>query len=65
MKPLDEVEMAEALNVTPRTLRKWRTLRVVPFIKIGHIIRYDSEAVLRALKQYERKPLTAMKGVKA
>jgi hypothetical protein len=56
MKPLNEIEMAEQLNVTPRTLRKWRYLRIVPFIKIGYIIRYDPEAVLKALKQYERKP---------
>jgi len=65
MKPLNEVEMAEAANVTPRTLRKWRTLRIVPFTKIGHVIRYDPEAVFKALKQYERKPIAAMKGAKA
>jgi hypothetical protein len=64
MKPLNEVEMAEELNVTPRTLRKWRYLRIVPFTKIGFVIRYDRESVLRALKQYERKPL-AKEGAKA
>jgi hypothetical protein len=65
MRPLNEIEMAEALNVTPRTLRKWRYLRMVPFTKIGYIIRYDPEAVFRALKAYERKPVAAMKGAKA
>jgi DNA-binding transcriptional MerR regulator len=65
MRQLTEVEMAEALNVTPRTLRKWRYERIVPYTKIGYIIRYDAEAVFRALKAYECKPLAAMKGAKA
>jgi hypothetical protein len=65
MRQLKEDEMAEAANITPRTLRKWRYLRIVPFTKIGHVIRYDPEAVFKALKQYERKPLAAMKGAKS
>jgi excisionase family DNA binding protein len=57
MKQLTEVEMAEQLNVTRRTLRNWRYKRIVPFIQIGHVIRFNPEAVFKALKQYERKPL--------
>jgi excisionase family DNA binding protein len=56
MKQLTEVEMAEQLNVTPRTLRKWRYLRIVPFTQVGHVIRFNPEKVLKALAQYERTP---------
>ena len=56
--------MAGELNVTPRTLRNWRYLRIVPCTKIGHVIRYDPEAVFKALKAYERKAL-AKEGAKA
>jgi excisionase family DNA binding protein len=62
MRQLTETEMAEELNVTPRTLRKWRYQRIVPFTQIGYVIRFDPEAVFKALKQYERKPMAVRGG---
>lgn len=58
-KRLTESEMAEELNVKPRTLRKWRYLRIVPFEQIGHVIRFNPDSVFAALKTYERKPMAA------
>ena len=63
MQQVTEVEMAGLLNVTPRTLRKWRYLRIVPFTQIGHVIRFDPEKVFKALAQYEG--AAAVKGAKS
>jgi hypothetical protein len=63
-KRLTENEMAAELNVKPRTLRKWRYLRLVPYEQIGYVIRFDPDAVFAALKRYERKP-AAVKGKKS
>jgi hypothetical protein len=61
---LKEAEMATELNIKPRTLRKWRYERIIPFEKIGYIIRFDPDAVFAALKKYERKP-TVLKSKKS
>jgi hypothetical protein len=55
-KRLTSNEMAEVLSVKPRTLRKWRYDRIVPFEQVGFVILFDPEAVIAALKKYERKP---------
>jgi hypothetical protein len=58
---LTSIEMSELISVKPRTLRKWRYERVIPFEQVGHVILFDPEAVFAALKKFERKP-TAVKG---
>jgi hypothetical protein len=59
----DEVEMAGQLKVTRRTLRNWRYLGIVPYLKVGHVIRFSPQKVFKALAQYERIP-AATKGAK-
>ena len=48
--------MAAELNVKPRTLRKWRYLRIIPY-EHQHVILFDPDAVFAAIKKYERKPV--------
>lgn len=54
MQLLKESEMAERLSVTRRTLRNWRSLQLVPFIKVRGIILFDPEKVVAALEKFER-----------
>jgi hypothetical protein len=54
-KLLREFEQAKLLNVSPRTLRDYRSKKLVPFIKLGGLILFDPERVEAALKKFERK----------
>jgi hypothetical protein len=54
MQLLTEIEMAARLSVTPRTLRNWRSQRLVPFIKVRKVILFDPAKVLAALEKFER-----------
>jgi DNA-binding transcriptional MerR regulator len=54
MQLLTEMEMAARLSVTPRTLRNWRSKRLVPFIKVRKVILFDPAKVLAALEKFER-----------
>jgi hypothetical protein len=47
-------EMAEILSVSLRTLQKWRPL--LPYEKIGRVLLYDPEEVLRAVSAFKRRP---------
>jgi hypothetical protein len=47
-------EMAEMIPVKERTLRLWRANKVIPFVKIRHVILYDPDAVFAALAKFER-----------
>jgi hypothetical protein len=53
LKLLTEKQLAEAIAVSPRTARRLRTQRVLPFYKFGKgLIRYDQDQCLKALNQY-------------
>jgi hypothetical protein len=54
MQLLTEVEMAARLSVTPRTLRNWRSQRLVPFNKVRKLILFDPVKVLAELEKFER-----------
>ena len=51
---LSEIDMAARLGIKPRTLRLWRSQRVVPFYKIRNVILFDPDKVFKALGEYER-----------
>ena len=54
-----EAETAEELNVSLRTLRKWRQLRVgPPYIKVGRQVHYSDEGRTAWLKANEVQPIT-------
>jgi hypothetical protein len=61
---LREPEMAKQLSVTPRTLRSWRSKRVVPFIKIKKVILFDPHKVVEALGKFERVAIGRTGGAK-
>jgi len=52
VKLLTESEMAELVSVNKRTMRRFRKREMVPFIRLGRLIRYDRQEVARALKAY-------------
>jgi hypothetical protein len=55
-----ELETAEELNVSVRTLRKWRQLRIgPPYTEIGRQIYYSDESRAAWLKSREVQPVRA------
>jgi hypothetical protein len=53
-----EPETAEELNVSVRTLRKWRQLRIgPPYIEVGRQIHYGDESRAAWLKSREVRPV--------
>jgi hypothetical protein len=52
MKPLlTEKEMAAQISCCARTMANLRTRRLIPYTKIGRMVRYDPEAVSAALRK--------------
>jgi hypothetical protein len=54
MALLTEEAIAQKIGVTPRCIRDWRNRRVIPFLKIGKIVRFHEGDVAQALQQYKR-----------
>jgi hypothetical protein len=53
-----EPETAEELNVSVRTLRKWRQLRIgPPWVEVGRQIHYGDESRAAWLKRCEIRPV--------
>jgi hypothetical protein len=48
--------MAEALGIKERLLKKWVSLRLVPYTKVGRTVLFDPTKVEVALEKYERQP---------
>ena len=49
---LDGDQLATALNVSDRTIDKWREDRVIPFLRVRRVIRFDLAAVKQALEKH-------------
>jgi len=57
IKLLTERQLAEFLAVSPRTARRLRTQKILPFYKLGRgIIRFDQALCLKALDNYRIEP---------
>jgi excisionase family DNA binding protein len=41
-------DLAEILGVKPKTVEKWVSQRVIPFVRINKTLRFDPEAVIKA-----------------
>jgi DNA-binding transcriptional MerR regulator len=54
-KRVGEGEITELLGVSPRTVRNWRSSRIIPFTKINRVILYYPLSVEQALLKFERK----------
>jgi hypothetical protein len=58
-----ERETAEELNVSLRTLRKWRQLRIgPPWVEVGRQIHYGDESRAAWLKSLEVQPVRSERG---
>lgn len=53
-KKLREQEMADLLGVCLRTLRNWKSRKIVPWIKIGRVCLYDPIKEEAAILKFER-----------
>jgi Helix-turn-helix domain len=53
LKLMTEKQLAEAIAVSPRTARRLRAQKILPFYKLGKgLIRYDQSQCLKALGKY-------------
>lgn len=55
MRFIREPELAKMLGISQRTLRSWREMRLVPFLKINRLVMYDPERVKEVIQRFERK----------
>jgi hypothetical protein len=51
---VDRKQLADHLQVGVDTVRKWERMRIIPRLKIGHVIRFDLAKVEAALAKFER-----------
>jgi excisionase family DNA binding protein len=55
-----KLEVAVAINVSPRTVDNWMAQKRIPFLKLSaRLIRFDLERVQAALGRYEIKEIGA------
>jgi hypothetical protein len=53
LKLLTERQLAEAIAVSPRTARRLRARKILPFYRLGKgLIRYDQGQCVKALNSY-------------
>jgi hypothetical protein len=53
MKLYNTKEIADFLQLCPRSINNLRNKQIIPFLKIGATVRFQPEKVLKALEQYE------------
>lgn len=46
-------QLSKKLGISPTTLVNWRRSKVLPFIKVGLVVRYDLADVLAALRCHQ------------
>lgn len=54
MPKLTRKQLAEAENVSVETVINWEEQGIIPFLKIGHVVRFDAAKVAKALEKFER-----------
>ena len=50
---LTKAALAQHYCISLRTVTNLMRRRVLPYVKIGHVVRFDSEACEQAMKKYE------------
>lgn len=55
MPKITRKQLAELQGVSVETVRNWEREKIIPFIKVGNVIRFDLEKVEKALEKFERK----------
>jgi excisionase family DNA binding protein len=54
-KPITTRELCEYLGITEPTVIRWRKKGKIPFLQIGSAIRFDKQAVVKALEKKNEK----------
>jgi excisionase family DNA binding protein len=54
MAKLTRKQLAEAVNVSVETIINWEERGIIPFLEIGHVVRFDLIKVEKALSKFER-----------
>jgi len=53
---LTALQLAAALQVSPRSIAYWKAAGIIPAVKVGHhLVRYSLDDVLDSLKRRSRK----------
>ena len=47
-------ELSELLKISPRTIRQWTHESYIPYIKIGHSVRFDEKQITTWLAKRSR-----------
>jgi excisionase family DNA binding protein len=55
---LTKGELADRCKVSPRTIDNWIIQKKIPVIKIGRVLRYDRNDVVKALEGYKVKAIS-------
>jgi len=58
------IEIAEHFHISIRSVTNLTRRRVLPYVKIGKIVRFDVSACERALAGFECKSATTVKGAR-
>jgi len=45
MRLMTSEEVARLLSVTEKTLANWRSRRVIPYVKVNGVVRYEEERI--------------------
>jgi len=54
-KPKTQKELCEFLSLSEPTIISWRNKGKIPYMQIGSAIRYDSDAVIKALEVNQKR----------
>jgi excisionase family DNA binding protein len=54
---LSRKQLAKILGVSVDTIRNWEEQKIIPYLQVGHVIRFDLAKVEKALEKFERKAL--------
>jgi excisionase family DNA binding protein len=49
---LKKSEVAEEYQVSQRTVSYWMSRKVIPYVRIGNVVRFDPDEVKKALAGY-------------
>lgn len=50
MKLLNVDQLSDILNVNKKTIYDWTHKGLIPYIKLGHLLRFDLEAISKWVK---------------
>jgi len=52
---LDKKQLARKLNIGVRTVERWMSNQLIPYLRVGNKVLFDLQRVIDALKRFEVK----------